>query len=150
MIPCWNIFNVDKDIAIVSTPFADDFNVIATNSRTHQRILTKLKKMLNQWIWFCNLQNANHYLSVLNTQKLSNLDCQTKSSSPLTIHKKTFSELKLHFPENKVRHSYIFIMVYKPRLKMWIILSLEMNTNLSSTHNMYYLLSYSNVLFMNY
>ena len=35
---------IDKDTPIVSTPFADDFNVITTNSRTHQRILTKVEQ----------------------------------------------------------------------------------------------------------
>ena len=31
-------YHLDKDTPVISTPFADDFNVISTNARTHQRL----------------------------------------------------------------------------------------------------------------
>ena len=37
-------YHLPKDTPIISTPFADDFNVITTNSRTHQRILNNVEK----------------------------------------------------------------------------------------------------------
>ena len=36
-------YYLDKNNSIISTPFADDFNVITTNARTHQRILRNVE-----------------------------------------------------------------------------------------------------------
>ena len=39
-----HVYHLNKNTPIISTPFANDFNVITTNSRTHQRILKNVKK----------------------------------------------------------------------------------------------------------
>ena len=36
-------YYLDKDTPVISTPFADDFNIITSNSRTHQRILKNVE-----------------------------------------------------------------------------------------------------------
>ena len=40
-------YHLDKDTPIISTPFADDFNIITSNSRSHQRILNNVEKFAN-------------------------------------------------------------------------------------------------------
>lgn len=62
---------------------------------------------------------------------------------------KNLLELKLHFQQKKASYAQIFMMVRKSHLIIYIIISLEMKTNLKFTHNMYYLLSDSTLLFMN-
>ena len=37
-------YHLDKNTPIISTPFADDFNVITSNARSHQRILKNVEK----------------------------------------------------------------------------------------------------------
>jgi hypothetical protein len=37
-------YQLNNDTKVISTPFADDFNVITTNSRTHQRLLKNVER----------------------------------------------------------------------------------------------------------
>ena len=37
-------YKLDSDNPVISTPFADDFNIITTNSRTHQRIILNVER----------------------------------------------------------------------------------------------------------
>ena len=67
-------YYIDKDTPVISTPFADDFNVISTNARTHQRLLNNVEK-------FAKSMNL-----VLEPRKCKSLSICSGSSKIVTFH----------------------------------------------------------------
>ena len=80
-------YHLNKNTPIITTPFADDFNVITTNSRTHQRILHNVEKYaktmnLNLEPAKCKSLSISSGSSKIVNFKLSDLNIDSIVNSP--------------------------------------------------------------------
>ena len=118
-----------KGHTIATLPFADDFCLITTNKRTHQKAIDTINDVSHQWASGWNHQNAGHSHYHLENHQSSNLPSKILLFHPSPKKINTTSGQKSSSLARSQRLSKSWARESNPNWTTWIKLQWGANTN---------------------